>query len=277
MLASNDNLGVNVVAMQDRVLMLSDQPGSIEFSLDTLEFGKHQSSMPGPLCAFTDVPAIPTGMMASFGAAHPLWTGSSLDSSGDTYGLLNVQRLSTLDHRDEQLRLFKISAEAQRRPSSSSPTKNPWLTRKAIATLNMSRGEFAPYMHSFILAGDDPVTRGPTHAVLVQHAMNIAMANVIKGLGLKPISAAFDIDLARPMIFHVINLDDGRVEKEIAVNMSHFTSAAANHSMIVSHTINGYFAKDAQRGTSLLVVDVIGCTLPPPPRNYMSPLHTSSS
>ncbi len=263
-LAPNDNLAVNVIGIQDRVLMLSDQPGSIEFSLETLEFGKHQSSMPGPLCAFKDEPAIPLGMMASFGSAHPLWTGSSLDSSGDAYGLLNVQRLSTLDPRKEQLRLFKISAADQDKKISGG--RNPWLTRKTIATLNMSEGIFSPYMHSFILAGDDPVTRGPTHAVLVQHAMNIAMADVIKGMGKKHISAAFDIDLTRPMIFHVVDLSNGRVEKEIAVNMSEFTAAAANHSMIVSHTVNGYFVEEQQQGqqggavkaVTKLIVDVIG-------------------
>ena len=131
-LAPNDNLAVNVIGIQDRVLMLSDQPGSIEFSLETLEFGKHQSSMPGPLCAFKDEPAIPLGMMASFGSAHPLWSGSSLDASGDAYGLLNVQRLSTLDPRREQLRLFKISAADQAKSKTSG--NNPWLTRKTICS-----------------------------------------------------------------------------------------------------------------------------------------------
>ena len=38
----------------------------------------------------------------------------------------------------------------------------------------------------------------------------------------------------------------------IAVNMSDFTSAAANNSMIVSHIVNGYFDQDQ------LVLDVIG-------------------
>ena len=45
--------------------------------------------------------------------------------------------------------------------------------------------------------------------------MNIAMATLIAGLGLKPISAGFDIDLSRPMIFHIVNLTDGNVEKQI--------------------------------------------------------------
>ena len=248
-LASNDNLAVNVIAVQDRILMVSDQPGSIEFSQETLEFGKHKSPMPGPFCAFTDIPALPLGMMGSFGSAHPLWTGSSLDSSGDAYGLLNVQRLSTLDHRPEQIRLFKISAEEQKTKS----TANPWLTRRAVATINMPKGEFAPYMHSFFLAG----APAPTHAVLVQHAMNIAMADLIAGLGLKPISAGFDIDLSRPMVFHIIGLESGNVEKKIRVNMTDFTPAASNNSMIVSHTINGYFTK---ANASVLVLDVIGYT-----------------
>lgn len=244
-LAPNDNLAVNIISIQDRILMISDQPGSIEFNPHTLEFGKHKSPMPGPFCAFTDIPPLPLGMMGSFGSAHPLWTGSSLDSSGDTYGLLNVQRLTTSDHRPEQIRLFKITEEEQKKASG----KNPWLTRRTIATLNMPKGEFAPYMHSFFLVGDPK----PSHAVLVQHAMNIAMATLIAGLGLKPISAGFDIDLSRPMIFHVINLTDGRVEQQIAVNMKQFTPSAANNSMIVSHTVNGYFNEDGH-----LVLDIIG-------------------
>ena len=59
--------------------------------------------MPGRKCAFTDVPPLPRGMMGSFGSAHPLWTGSSLDSSGDAYGLLNVQRLLKADPRHEEV------------------------------------------------------------------------------------------------------------------------------------------------------------------------------
>ena len=73
-------------------------------------------------------------------------------------------------------------------------------------------------------------------------------------MGLKPISAGFDIDLSRPMIFHVINLNDGTTERTIPVNMKDFTSAAANNSMIVSHTVNGYY----ENGTGHLVLDVIG-------------------
>ena len=45
-LASNDNLAVNVVTIQDRILLLSDRPGSIEFHPDTLEFDQVKSSMP---------------------------------------------------------------------------------------------------------------------------------------------------------------------------------------------------------------------------------------
>ena len=87
---------------------------------------------------------------------------------------------------------------------------------------------FAPYMHSFFLVG----APDKTHAVLVQHAMNIAMATLIEGLGLKPISAGFgmypslytcthacacawlyaDIELSRPMVFYVINLASGDIE-----------------------------------------------------------------
>lgn len=188
------------------------------------------------------------GMMGSFGAAHPLWTGSSLDGSGDAYGLLNVQRLTTLDPRHEEVRLFKIDAADQAVPPTS--TNNPWLTRRTIATLNMSKNEFAPYMHSFFLVGDPT----PTHAVLVQHSMNIAMATLISGLGLKPISAGFDIDLQRPMIFHLINLSTGRVERQIHVNMTNYGSKY--NSMIVSHTINGYFGKTKK--TTTLTLDVIG-------------------
>jgi carotenoid cleavage dioxygenase-like enzyme len=248
-LAPNDNLAVNIISMQNRILMISDQPGSIQFDQDTLEFGKHKSSMPGPANAFKDIPSIPLGMMGSFGSAHPLWTGSSLDSSGDAYGLLNVQRLSTMDHRQEEIRLFKVSAREQQVNGSK---KNPWLTRRAIAKIKMEKGAFAPYMHSFFLVGEP----SPTHAVLVQHSMNIAMATLIAGLGLKPISAGFDIDLSRPMIFHIINLTDGRVEKQIAVNMTDFASSATNNSMIVSHTVNGYYKKDGAK--LLLVLDVIG-------------------
>ena len=252
-LAPNDNLAVNIITIQDRILMVSDQPGSIQFDQNTLEFGKHKSSMPGPADAFKDIPSIPLGMMGSFGSAHPLWTGSSLDSSGDAYGLLNVQRLSTIDHRQEEIRLFKISAKEQQGNSSSK--NNPWLTRRAIATIKMEKGQFAPYMHSFFLVGEP----SPTHAVLVQHSMNIAMATLIAGLGLKPISAGFDIDLSRPMIFHIVNLTDGNVEKQISVNMKDFTSAATNNSMIVSHTVNGYYKKDDKNDNKLLLVlDVIG-------------------
>ena len=247
-LASNDNLAVNIISIQERLLMVSDQPGSIQFSPDTLEFAPHASPMP-PKSAFTDIPPLPHGMMGAFGSAHPLWTGSSLDSSGDCYGLLNVQRLITLDERPEEIRLFKISAAEQQSNSSV----NPWLTRRTITTIQMDKGEFAPYMHSFFLIGSADVGSGPSHAVLVQHSMNIAMATLIAGLGLKPISAGFDIDLARPMKFHVIRLSDGAVVNTISVNMKDFTPDASNNSMIVSHTVNGYFAE-----TGFLVLDVIG-------------------
>ena len=263
-LAPNDNLAVNIVTIQDRILLLSDRPGSIEFHTDTLEFDTIKSSMPGPFNSFIDEPSIPIGMMGSFGAAHPLWTGSSLDGSGDAYGLLNVQRLTTFDQRHEEVRLFKINASDQSVPPTS--TNNPWLTRRTIATLNMSKDEFAPYMHSFFLVGDPT----PTHAVLVQHSMNIAMATLIAGLGLKPISAGFDIDLQRPMIFHIINLNNGNVERQIHVNMTNYGSKY--NSMIVSHTINGYFGTAAATGaatgaataaktkttTTTLTLDVIG-------------------
>ena len=76
--------------------------------------------------------------------------------------------------------------------------------------------------------------------------MNIAMADLIAGLGLKPITAGFDINLSRPMIFHVINLQSGAVERTISVNMKEFTSSAANNSMIVSHTVNAYFQGDGE-------------------------------
>ena len=148
-LASNDNLAVNIIAMQDRILMISDQPGSIQFNSSTLEFYKHMSSMP-VVGKFTDIPKIPLGMMASFGSAHPLWTGSSLDASGDAYGLLNVQRLSGFDPRREQIRLFKISAEDQK---LSNP-KNPWLTRRTIVELNMPSGTFAPYSKYTLISLD---------------------------------------------------------------------------------------------------------------------------
>ena len=124
------------------------------------------------------------------------------------------------------------------------------LTRRAITTINIAPGEFAPYMHSFLLVGAGAT---PSHAVLVQHSMNIAMSNLIAGVGLKPISAGFDIDLGRPMIFHIINLSNGQVEHKIPVKMREFTPAATNNSMIVSHTINGYYDSDGH-----LVVDVIG-------------------
>ena len=245
-LASNDNLAVNIISIQQRLLMISDQPGSIQFSPSTLEFAPHSSPMP-PKSAFTDILPIPEGMAGAFGSAHPLWTGSSLDSSGDCYGLLNVQRLVTLDHRQEQIRLFKISAAEQSTNSSVNPCKHlcpcicadggpitrpvAGLTRRAITTINMPKGVFAPYMHSFLLVGSGA---SPSHAVLVQHSMNIAMANLIAGIGLKPISAGFDIDLSRPMVFHIINLTDGQVENTISVNMKDFSSAATNNSMIVS-------------------------------------------
>jgi hypothetical protein len=99
---------------------------------------------------FTDIPQIPLGMMASFGSAHPLWTGSSLDASGDAYGLLNVQRLSGVDPRREHIRLFKISAEDQK---LSNP-KNPWLTRRTIVELNMPSGTFAPYSKYTLISLD---------------------------------------------------------------------------------------------------------------------------
>jgi carotenoid cleavage dioxygenase-like enzyme len=264
-LAANDNLAVNVVTMQDRILMLSDRPGSIEYHPDTLEFDKIKSSMPGPFCDFKDIPSIPLGMMASFGAAHPLWTGSSLDGSGDAYGLLNVQRLSTVDPRPEQLRLFKIDAEAQITQPNS--TNNPWLTRRTITTLNITKGPqnskgFAPYMHSFFLVTKPYYhwNNEPTHAVLVQHSMNIAMATLISGMGLKPISSGFDIQLNRSMIFHVIELSSGTVQKEIHVNMSDFLPHSNDNSMIVSHTINGYFDNNTIAGKHKqhLILDVIG-------------------
>ena len=171
-LASNDNLAVNVISIQQRLLMISDQPGSIEFDPATLAFGKAASPMP-PHSAFTDIPPLPAGMMGAFGSAHPLWTGSSLDSSGDVYGLLNVQRLSTLDTRPEQIRLFRITTEEQRPTNASSihPTPNPWLTRRAVCTINLPKGEFAPYMHSFFLVGGSTGGAPPTHAVLVQVAL----------------------------------------------------------------------------------------------------------
>jgi carotenoid cleavage dioxygenase-like enzyme len=104
-------------------------------------------------------------------------------------------------------------------------------------------------VHSFFLVGAPT----PTKAVLVQHSMNIAMATLIGGLGLKPISSGFDINCSRPMVFHIIDLNKEEYEQNITVNMKEFTSAAANNSMIVSHTINGYYET-----TNVLVLDVIG-------------------
>ena len=55
----------------------------------------------------------------------------------------------------------------------------------------------------------------------------------------------FDIDLSRPMTFHIIRLPTAgggggaELETTISVNMAEFTSAAANNSLIVSHTVNG--------------------------------------
>ena len=155
-LASNDNLAVNIISVQGRLLMISDQPGSISFDPNTLEFGKAASPMP-PHNAFVDHPPLPVGMMGAFGSAHPLYTGSSLDSSGDLYGLLNVQRLTTVDKRPEQIRLFKINVSStatstttgeerarKRAPLLADGTRvdgglgehepiQPWLTRHTVA------------------------------------------------------------------------------------------------------------------------------------------------
>eukprot|EP00933_Yihiella_yeosuensis_P067233 TRINITY_DN7197_c0_g1_i1.p1 TRINITY_DN7197_c0_g1~~TRINITY_DN7197_c0_g1_i1.p1 ORF type:complete len:594 (+),score=85.17 TRINITY_DN7197_c0_g1_i1:48-1829(+) len=237
-LAPNDNLAVNVVAVGGEVQLLSDLPGSISFNPQTLEFGKAGYPV---MEWFQDEPKLPPGMQGAFGSAHPLWSESSLDGSGDIYGLINVQRVTTLDERPEELRLFKITAEEQQSP-------NPWRTRKAIAILKQPKGEFAPYMHSFILAGQK---KGPvTHAVLVQHSMHVAMGKVIAGLGLKPITAAFDIDSSRCMRFHVVSLENGEIET-IKVPMSSF--GFKFNSTLVSHTVNGYFDNDGK-----LVVDAIG-------------------
>jgi carotenoid cleavage dioxygenase-like enzyme len=241
-LAPNDNLGVNVVTVGGQILMLSDQPGCISFDSNTLEFGRAAKPFPGS-GDFKDEPPLPAGMGGVFGSAHPLWTGSSLDGSGDAYGLLNVMRLTVMDPRVEEVRLFRITAEEQKQPG------NPWLTRRAITVIKMPEGEYSPYMHSFVLASKGGA--GPTHAVLVAHAMHVAMAKVIAGVGLKPIPEAFDIDLKRPTTFYVIRLSDGVIEQKIDVHMSSFGHAF--NSTIVSHTVNGYFASDGK-----LIVDIIG-------------------
>lgn len=241
--AKNDNLAVNLVTVGGDILMVSDMPGCIRFDPHTLEFDKAASPMP-VIGDFVDEPRLPRGMGGMFGSAHPLFTGSSLEGSGDLYGLLNVQRMLTWDPRPEEVRLFRITEEDQRK------AEKPWLTRKAITIINQTRGEYSPYMHSFILAGRET---GPlSHAVLVEHSMNIAMANMVAGLGLKPITAAFDIDLSRPMKFHIVRLEDGAVERVISVPMSSLAGTDFN-SLIVSHTINGYYNKDDR-----LVLDVIG-------------------
>lgn len=240
--AANDNLAVNIMAIGGQIQMLSDRPGTMSFDPETLEFG--YASSPFPVIGnFSDEPPVPKGMSAMFGSAHPLYTGSSLDCSGDLYGLVNVQRYVAADPRREQVRLFHLSAEEQRQPKA-------WFTRRAVTIVNQSKGEYSPYMHSFILAGRR--NSSVTHAVLVEHAMDIAMANIVSGLGLKPISAGFDIDLSRPMKFHVVRLESGVLEKEISVPMSQFVGTKFN-SFIVSHTINGYYDDDGH-----LVLDVIG-------------------
>lgn len=96
-LAPNDNYAVSVMPVGGRALLLSDMPGSIEVHTDTLIFEKANKA--GPMGGFHDNPALPLGMLGSFGAAHPLYTGSSLDASGSLYGILNVQRLTTADSR----------------------------------------------------------------------------------------------------------------------------------------------------------------------------------
>ena len=66
-------------------------------------------------------------------------------------------------------------------------------------------------VHSFFLVGAPT----PTKAVLVQHSMNIAMATLIGGLGLKPISSGFDINCSRPMVFHIIDLNKEEYEQKL--------------------------------------------------------------
>lgn len=117
----------------------------MSFDPSNLEFGKATKMYP-VIGDFKDEPAIPPGMMGSFGAAHPLWSGSSLDASGDVYGIVNVQRLTTLDPRHEEVRLFKITAHEQQEPG------NPCLTGEALATVTQAKGEYSTYMHSFLLA-----------------------------------------------------------------------------------------------------------------------------
>ena len=79
-------------------------PGSIAVHTDTLTFDK--ANKPGPTGGFHDHPPLPLGMMGAFGAAHPLYTGSSLDASGNLYGILNVQRLTTKDPRQEEIHSY---------------------------------------------------------------------------------------------------------------------------------------------------------------------------
>ena len=100
--------------------------------------------------------------------------------------------------------------------------ENPFLTRHAVGTLKMAKGEYAPYMHSFAMLHIDkntstssqsknqdqgnymygtphpPPPPPPTHAVLIEHSMHIAFAKLVAGFGKTSITSGFDINRSRP-------------------------------------------------------------------------------
>jgi len=230
LLAPNDNLAINVMPLNGTLLLLSDMPGAIKFDHNELTFSKAHTAP-----SFKDKPGLPPAMVGAFGSAHPLYSGSSLDATGDLYGIINAQRLAPIDHRQEQLRLFKVVPN----------TTNPWLTRYAVTDIKIPEGAFAPYMHSFALLQNEG-RESVSHAVLVSHAMHIAFAKLVDGLGAAPITEGFDINKTRPMKFYVVDLESGDVSHELEY------TGFGKDSLIVSHVINSY----TEGGN--LVVDLVG-------------------
>ena len=89
------------------------------------------------------------------------------------------------------------------------PTPTGWPTTNKAHFLAMG-GEGTRHEKGIDEKGSakEPPGTAISHALLVSHAMHIAFAKLVDGLGKAPITDGFDINKTRPMEFYAVDLSD---------------------------------------------------------------------
>jgi carotenoid cleavage dioxygenase-like enzyme len=183
------------------VQLVSDAAGAIEVDPASLHTTK-ELLFPPPHRDFHDSPPTPFGHFYAMGAAHALPAGPSsnaLDAQTDLLGLISGLRVTKLDKRPEEVRLFRVR------------TEKGWGYRERIASIPLDR---APYMHAFgLLAGEAPgggaasAFPGYRAAILVAAPVFFDFPKAGKTGG--PMANVFEFDPTKRVVFYHVDLATG--------------------------------------------------------------------